>query len=42
MVRHRSVQFYDTGHFALQTHVDEIAVEIRRFLGQAVAAPTSR
>ena len=26
------VRFYDTGHFALETHVSEIAAEIRRFL----------
>jgi pimeloyl-ACP methyl ester carboxylesterase len=28
------VRFYDTGHFALETHVDEIAAEIRRFLAK--------
>ena len=27
------VRFFDTGHFALETHVEEIAVEIRGFLG---------
>lgn len=27
------VHFYDTGHFALETHVAEIAAEIREFLG---------
>ena len=27
------VVFYDTGHFALETHVDEICAEIRAFLG---------
>ena len=26
------VRFFDTGHFALETHVEEIAVEIRDFL----------
>jgi pimeloyl-ACP methyl ester carboxylesterase len=26
------VRFYDTGHFALETHVSDIAAEIRRFL----------
>jgi pimeloyl-ACP methyl ester carboxylesterase len=26
------VYFYDTGHFALETHADEIGAEIRRFL----------
>jgi pimeloyl-ACP methyl ester carboxylesterase/uncharacterized protein (DUF302 family) len=28
-----TVQFLDTGHFALETHVNEIALSIRRFLG---------
>jgi len=28
------VQFFDTGHFALETHAREIAVSIRDFLGQ--------
>ena len=32
------VHFYDTGHFALETHVDEIATTIRGFLSKAVAA----
>jgi pimeloyl-ACP methyl ester carboxylesterase len=27
-----TVQFLDTGHFALETHVDEIAIAIRQFL----------
>ena len=27
------VKFYDTGHFALETHAGEIANEIRKFLG---------
>jgi len=27
------VKFFDTGHFALETHAAEIAVEIRAFLG---------
>jgi hypothetical protein len=32
------VQFLDTGHFALETHVDEIAEAMRLFLaGQAAA-----
>jgi hypothetical protein len=26
------VRFFDTGHFALQTHVSEIATAIRDFL----------
>jgi len=29
-----SVEFLDTGHFALETHVDEIAVAIRQFLAR--------
>ena len=28
------VRFLDTGHFALETHADEIASEIRKFLGR--------
>jgi pimeloyl-ACP methyl ester carboxylesterase len=28
-----TVQFFDTGHFALETHADEIAAAIRQFLG---------
>ena len=32
------VQFLDTGHFALETHVEEVAVAVRRFLAQALAA----
>lgn len=28
------VHFYDTGHFALETHVQEIATAIRDFLGR--------
>jgi len=27
-----TVQFLDTGHFALETHVDEVAVAVRQFL----------
>lgn len=30
------VKFYDTGHFALETHAGEIAGEIREFLSQAL------
>jgi hypothetical protein len=30
------VHFYDTGHFALETHVYEIAAGIRDFLGRHV------
>ena len=32
------VKFFDTGHFALETHADEIAVEIREFLGGDIEA----
>ena len=28
------VEFFDTGHFALETHVQEIAESIRKFLGE--------
>lgn len=31
------VHFYDTGHFALETHVHEIAAAIRDFLGRNLA-----
>lgn len=27
------VSFYETGHFALETHAEEIAAAIRAFLG---------
>lgn len=30
--RNAEVRFYDTGHFALETHATEIAVDIREFL----------
>jgi len=32
------VHFYDTGHFALETHAAEIAAEIRKFLAQGQPA----
>ena len=32
------VHFFDTGHFALETHVAEIANAIREFLGRTVAS----
>lgn len=32
------VVFYDTGHFALETHADEIGTKIRQFLDQVVRA----
>lgn len=31
------VKLIDTGHFALETHADEIAVEIRQFLARALS-----
>jgi pimeloyl-ACP methyl ester carboxylesterase len=31
------VQFLDTGHFALETHVEDIAVAMRQFLGKCGA-----
>jgi len=36
------VHFYDTGHFALETHVDEIASAMRSFLEKAVSTQTTR
>lgn len=33
-----TVQFLDTGHFALETHVEEIAESMREFLGKAVTS----
>ncbi len=33
LVPKAEVHLYDAGHFALETHVDEIAAEIREFLG---------
>jgi pimeloyl-ACP methyl ester carboxylesterase len=35
------VRFYDTGHFALETHVQEIAKEIRGFLERRLARSAS-
>ena len=32
------VQFFDTGHFALETHVSEIAAAIRDFFGRMVSS----
>lgn len=31
------VKFFDTGHFALETHASEIATEIRQFLARALS-----
>jgi pimeloyl-ACP methyl ester carboxylesterase len=35
------VHFYDTGHFALETHAKEIAATIGAFLGRAVSVKTA-
>ena len=35
------VRFYDTGHFALETHAEEIASAIQDFLGRKLARQTS-
>ena len=32
-----TVQFLDTGHFALETHVEEIAIAMRNFLQKTAA-----
>jgi len=37
-IHNAEVHFYDTGHFALETHHREIAGAIRDFLGRQVAA----
>ena len=39
--RNATVQFLDTGHFALETHVDEIAAAVREFLGEHLAKPAA-
>jgi pimeloyl-ACP methyl ester carboxylesterase len=41
-IRNAEVRFYDTGHFALETHHREIAGEIRDFLGRQVVAKATR
>ncbi len=35
------IHFYDTGHFALETHVEEIAAAIRNFLGATALAQSA-
>ncbi|MGH6813752.1 MAG: alpha/beta fold hydrolase [Methylocella sp.] len=35
------VRFFDTGHFALETHAHEIAAAIRKFLGRNLAQQTA-
>jgi pimeloyl-ACP methyl ester carboxylesterase len=37
-VPNAEVRFYDTGHFALETHAAEIALDIREFLGRVARA----
>src|SRR5262249_32308637 len=45
-IKHGRVAFFDTGHFALETHCDEIAEAIREFLREvdrrAARVPTVR
>lgn len=36
------VRFFDTGHFALETHSEEIAAAIRDFLARKLRPPLSR
>jgi pimeloyl-ACP methyl ester carboxylesterase len=36
------VQFFDTGYFALETHVSEIGAKIREFLGRQCAVDATR
>jgi len=36
------VRFFDTGHFALETHAEEIGGEIREFLGKSVLINQAR
>jgi hypothetical protein len=33
-VKKANVRFYDTGHFALETHAVQIAADIREFLAR--------
>jgi pimeloyl-ACP methyl ester carboxylesterase len=33
------VHFYDTSHFALETHAGEISAEIHRFLARTLSSP---
>jgi len=35
-IKNAEVKFFDTGHFALETHCEEIAAEIRAFLGNVL------
>ena len=36
-IPHATIQFLDTGHFALETHVEEVAAAMRNFLDQSQA-----
>jgi pimeloyl-ACP methyl ester carboxylesterase len=36
------VRFLDTGHFALETHVDEVAVAMRGFLARVFEEPACK
>ena len=36
---HADIRFFDTGHFALETHVDEIAAAITSFLEDVISTP---
>jgi pimeloyl-ACP methyl ester carboxylesterase len=35
-IPHAEIFFYDTGHFALETHVEEIGAAIHRLLGRTI------
>ena len=35
------VRFFDTGHFALETHCDEIAAVVRDFLSRSSENPSA-
>jgi len=37
-----AVQLFDTGHFALETHLEEIAAAIIDFLGRRLPRSTTR
>ena len=41
VARHAEVHFYETGHFALETHAREIANAIGKFLRRNLAAQTA-
>jgi hypothetical protein len=41
-IRDARVQFLDTGHFATETHVVEIAAAMREFLGANGVSPARR